>query len=63
MFAEEFNRTFGLHNNSTESIALRDLSGVALRSIQELAEQLDDLKRQFRKFKREILEVKQCPNG
>jgi hypothetical protein len=42
--AGAFNRLFGAHGLADDSINLSDPIGVALRSIQELAEMFDDLK-------------------
>lgn len=52
VFAEEFNTLFGLNNENKESVQLMDVAGVSLRAIQELAQQVDDLKREVRLYKR-----------
>lgn len=53
--AGEFNKTFGVDNNNDESINYTNAIGVALRAIQELAEQLDGFKRQYRFLKKIML--------
>lgn len=52
VYAEEFNTVFGVNDGSKDDVLLMDCIGVALASIKELAQQLDDLKRQVRSYKR-----------
>lgn len=49
--ADEFNSAFGTNYNSNETLHYTDTIGVSLRAIQELAEQVDNLKREVRMYK------------
>lgn len=49
--AGDFNKAFGVDNENTETINYTNAIGVALRSIQELAEQVDRLEREIKSLK------------
>lgn len=53
--AKDFNTLFKVNKESGEGINYTDSIGVALRAVQELQEELDDLKRKHRSLKRILL--------
>lgn len=53
--ARDFNEAFDVNGRSSKLISFHDTAGIALRAVQELAEQMDDFKRKFRSLKKTLL--------
>ena len=54
--ARDFNEAFGVNGESPKLISFHDTAGVALRAVQELSEEVDDFKRQYRFLKKLIMD-------
>lgn len=54
--ARDFNEAFKVNGESPKLISFHDTAGVALRAVQELSEEVDDFKRQYRFLKKLIID-------
>ena len=53
--ARDFNEAFDVNGRSSKLISFHDTAGIALRAVQELSEEVDDFKRQYRFLKKLIM--------